>query len=184
MGARNTRTQFGWVARWLHWGVFALIALQIAGGNAMEALPRQGALRSMAFDAHQTIGLVVLFLVFLRLAWRMANPAPPHTGAHWQRVAAGAVHAGLYILMVAIPLVGYAMVDAKGYDVAFFGWTAPDLVATNDRLADRLEDLHETLAGALVTLVIVHVGAALWHQFVLRDGVLFRMLARRPSTLA
>jgi cytochrome b561 len=68
------------------------------------------------------------------------------------------------------------MVDAKGYDVAFFGWAAPDLVATDKALADRLNDLHATLAWALTALVAVHIGAAVWHQVIVRDGTLRRML--------
>ena len=82
----------------------------------------------------------------------------------------------LYVLMIAVPVVGYAMVDAKGYDVAFFGWTAPDLVATDKALADRLNDLHSILAWALTAVVAVHIGAAVWHQVIVRDGTMQRML--------
>ena len=117
-----------------------------------------------------------VFLVFLRLSWKMANPTPVAPGQPWQQFAMRAAHVALYVLMIAVPVVGYLMVDAKGYDVAFFGWAAPDLVATDKALADRLNDLHATLAWALTALVAVHIGAAAWHQVIVRDGTLQRML--------
>ena len=79
-------------------------------------------------------------------------------------------------MKIAVPVVGYLMVDAKGYDVAFFGWAAPDLVATDKALAERLNDMHAILAWALTAIVAVHVAAAVWHQVMLRDGTLNRML--------
>jgi cytochrome b561 len=172
----NSEQRFGVVAQWLHWGMFALIALQLVGGHVLEEFPKGTALRGFAFDAHETLGLIALFLVFLRLSWKMANPTPVASGQPWQQFAQRAAHVALYVLMVAVPVVGYLMVDAKGYDVAFFGWAAPDLVATDKALADRLNDLHGTLAWALTALVAVHIGAAVWHQVIVRDGTLQRML--------
>jgi superoxide oxidase len=172
----NSEQRFGVVAQWLHWSMFVLIALQVAGGHVLDELPRRTAIRGIAYDAHETLGLIVLFLVFLRMSWKMANPAPVALGRQWQLFAARAAHVALYVLMIAVPIVGYLMVDAKGHDVALFGWTGPDLVATNKTLADRLEDLHAILAWALTAIVGVHAGAAVWHQVVLRDGTLTRML--------
>lgn len=172
----NSDQRFGVVAQWLHWGMFALIALQLVGGHVLEELPKRTALRGFAFDAHETLGLIALFLVFLRLSWKLANPTPVASGQPWQQIAKRAAHVALYVLMIAVPVVGYAMVDAKGYDVAFFGWTAPDLVATDKALADRLNDLHSILAWALTAVVAVHIGAAVWHQVIVRDGTMQRML--------
>ena len=174
---RNTEQRYGVVAQWLHWGMFALIALQIVGGHVLEELPKRTAIRGFAFDAHETLGLIALFLVFLRLSWKMANPTPvAASGRTWQQFAARAAHIALYVLMVAVPVVGYLMVDAKGFDVAFFGWAAPDLVATDKALADRLNSLHAALAWALTGIVALHAGAAVWHQVILHDGTLQRML--------
>jgi cytochrome b561 len=106
----------------------------------------------------------------------MANPTPAAPGQRWQQLAMRAAHLALYVLMIAVPVVGYLMVDAKGYDVAFFGWAAPDLVATDKDLAERLNGLHAILAWALTAIVAVHVAAAVWHQAVLRDGTMNRML--------
>jgi cytochrome b561 len=172
----NSEQRFGEVAQWLHWGMFAVIALQVVGGHVLDELPKRTVIRGIAYDAHETLGLIVLFLVFLRLSWKMANPTPVASGRQWQLFAARAAHAALYVLMIAVPVVGYLMVDAKGYDVAFFGWTAPDLVATNKTLADSLNDLHAALAWALTATVGVHAGAVVWHQFIVRDGTMQRML--------
>ena len=167
---------YGAIARGLHWTMAALIVAQVAAGFVLETLPRRTELRSFAFDAHESVGIVLLVAVLVRLAWRLSHPAPSDDGPRWQRLAAGAAHAGLYALMIAVPVMGYAMVDAKGYDVAFFGATAPDLLATDKALADLLNAWHGVLAIVLAALVGVHVCAALWHRFVLRDDVFARML--------
>jgi superoxide oxidase len=86
------------------------------------------------------------------------------------------VHLLLYGLMIAMPLTGYAMVDAKGYDIPFFGLTAPDFLGKNEPLADTLKELHGVLGWMLAAAIGAHAGAALWHHFVVRDDVLGRML--------
>ena len=172
----NSEQRFGVVAQTLHWGMFVLIALQLVGGHALDEIPRQSAIRGIAYDTHETLGLVVLFLVFLRLSWRMASRAPVAVGPQWQKLAARTAHVCLYVLIIAVPVVGYLMVDAKGYDVAFFGWTAPDLVATDKDLGARLKSLHEALAWGLMAVIVAHAGAALWHHVIMRDGTMKRML--------
>lgn len=179
MEFRNDAPRYDAVARALHWSVAALVLLQIAGGLVLEELPRRTALRSFAFDAHESVGVLVIALLALRIAWRATHAAPVDRLAGWQAVAARAAHVALYVLMVAVPLASYAMVDAKGYDVAVFGFAGPDLLATDEALAKRLAALHERLAWALVALVAVHVAAAAWHRIVLRDDVLARMLPPR-----
>jgi cytochrome b561 len=176
---RNSTDRYGAVAQLLHWGMFVLIALNFIGGEVMGDLPKKAAIRGFAFDAHETLGLVVLFLLFLRLSWKMANRAPAESGPGWQRQAARLVHALLYVLLAAIPITGYVMVNAKGHHAAFFGWDVPSLLARDEPLGKAAEDVHETLANALLVLVVAHVGAALWHHVVARDGVLRRMLPRR-----
>jgi len=175
--------RFGPVARFLHWATLGLITLQLLLGNVLEAVP-EGALRGLAYDSHETIGLCVLLLVLARLAWRLTHPQPPVPGPAWQRRVALCTHATLYVLMLAIPVLGYTMVDAKGYDVAFFGWSGVDWLPTNDALADSLKVLHAAFGWALIALVALHAGAALWHHFVARDDVLRRMLPGRASIRA
>ena len=171
--------RYGAVARAFHWSIAALVVAQVAVGLVLEYLPRRTALRAFAFDAHESVGIVVLALVAARIGWRLTHAAPPATGPRWQRHVARGAHLLLYVLMAAVPLAGYAMVDAKGYGIAFFGVRAPDLLATDERLAKTLAEVHETLAWWLVALAALHVAAAAWHRLVLRDDVFGRMLPGR-----
>jgi cytochrome b561 len=178
---RNSEDRYGTVAQFLHWAMFAVIVLQLIGGQVMDELPKKTAIRGFAYDAHETLGFVLLGLVFLRLAWKIANPAPADNGPTWQRLAARAAHGLLYALLVAIPVVGYVLVVAKGHDAAFFAWDVPSLLGKDEPLGKLAEDAHEWLANLLIALVALHAGAALWHHLVARDGVLRRMLPRRRS---
>ena len=140
---RNSADRYGTVAQLLHWGMFAVIGVQLIGAELMDELPKGTAIRGYAFDAHETLGLILLGLVFLRIVWKLANPAPAETGAAWQRLAARAAHGLLYAVLVAIPVVGYLMVVAKGHPAAFFAWDVPNLVGKDASLGEFAEDAHE-----------------------------------------
>ena len=172
-------TAYGAIARLLHWIMFALIAVQVAGGLAIEAFPRASAARVLVLETHVSLGIVALLLVFARIASRLATRGLPPEGARWQRALASVVHGALYALMVAVPVVGYALADARGRGIPFFGMSAPEWLQTDRGLAHTLEEWHEALVWALVAVVAAHVAAALWHHFALRDGTLRRMLPAR-----
>jgi len=167
------------VAQWLHWGVFALLALQLFVGEVMDDLPRAGTLRGTAFDAHETLGLALLFVVFARLSWKMAHPVRPLAGPAWQRHAATFTHALLYALVLALPVTGYFLIGAQGHGAAFFGWEIPVPIARDRSTAKLLENIHGAFADALMIVVSLHAAAALWHHFVARDDTLRRMLPAR-----
>lgn len=179
MQTSDSPNRYGAIARWLHWTMFTLIAVQIVGGIFLEDLPKGSALRGFAFDGHETVGIVAILLVLARIAWKLSHPGPAPEGTGLQQALAKAGHVALYALMIAVPVVGYAMVDAKGYDVAFFGWSGPDFLAKDADLAKSLNQLHERLAWLLTGLVAAHVAAAFWHHFGLRDGTMRRMLPAR-----
>jgi len=179
MPISDSPNRYGAIARWLHWTMFTLIAVQIVGGIFLEDLPKGSALRGFAFDGHETVGIVAILLVLARIAWKLAHPGPALEGTGLPRALAKAGHVALYALLIAVPVVGYAMVDAKGYDVAFFGWSGPDFLAKDADLAKSLNQLHERLAWLLTGLVAAHVAAAFWHHFGLRDGTMRRMLPAR-----
>lgn len=171
---------YGAVARLLHWLLFALIAVQIPVGLLIEAFPRASEARVFVLSTHTSIGIAALLLVLARIARRLAARADVEPmGPRWQRTLASAVHVALYVLMVAVPVVGYALADARGRGIPFFGLGAPEWLETNRPLAGTLEDVHATLAWALVAVVAVHVVAALWHHLVLRDETVRRMLPSR-----
>ncbi len=165
-------------ARLLHWGMaILLIGLIIAGFIMVQnGLPQ--ALQNQLFAMHKNIGLLVLVLVLLRLAYRMVNPAPPLPASisPVQRRIAAVSHASLYLLMIAMPVLGYVRVRAGGFPVeSLDAWGVPALIAKSEPLAAAAKSAHYAGALLLTALVVLHVGAALYHALVLRDGVFARM---------
>ena len=117
--------------------------------------------------------------VVLRLGWRLSHRPPelPAGMPAWQSKAAVATHALLYLLMMAVPLSGWLMSSAKGFQTVYFGvLPLPDLLAKNAELGELLEEVHELLNFSMAALVIAHIVAALKHHFIDRDDVLSRML--------
>jgi len=161
----------------LHWLTVALIATGFTLGTWMVDLPiAPQTLRVYAY--HKWIGITVFLVTLVRLGWRVAHPVPLSAGLpSWQRRAAVASHVALYVLMFAIPVSGWLFSSASGVQVVYLGVVAlPNLVAKDDALAAVLKSVHFALNFTLLSLVLVHAGAALRHHFVQRDRVLVRML--------
>ncbi|MCC7272276.1 MAG: cytochrome b/b6 domain-containing protein [Alphaproteobacteria bacterium] len=167
--------------RWLHWGSAALLVAAFVLGLVMEEWPR-GAPRDTAMMVHYSLGALVLGLVCIRLLRRILLPPAvvgPARGAPAGPVAAdlvaAAAHWTLYAMMLVLPLTGALDRWARGRRLAVFGDLVipPPFAIPGGKLWG---EVHETIAYALVALVAAHVAAALWHHFVLRDGVLLRML--------
>jgi cytochrome b561 len=177
---RNTDHAYGAVAQLRHWAVAVGILLQFIWTwriDETESIRQQYAL----IVQHKSIGMTVLVLVLLRIAWRLFNrpPALPVGMSSSQRRIAALTHWGLYGLILLMPLSGWAWSSAAGYGAEFFGLVEiPDLVAENEDLAERLEDLHEWLGRVILFLVGVHFLAALYHHLIRRDGLISRMLPR------
>ena len=173
MQPRYTRTAIA-----LHWLVALLILAALPLGLTMTEMPLSP--QKLKFYAwHKWLGVTVFGLVVLRLAWRASHPPPPlpESVPAWQRSAAHALHWALYALMLVIPLAGWLMSSAKGFQTVYLGvLPIPDLLAKNEALGERLAEVHAWLAYALIALLVVHVAAALKHHFVDRDDVLRRML--------
>jgi cytochrome b561 len=130
------------------------------------------------------VGITILALAVLRVLWRFIDrPPPPEPGPAWQRVLATATHVLMYVLLLSMPLSGWAMSSAAHFPVSWFGlFQLPDLTAPSEALKHTLERVHGLQANALFTLASLHVLAALKHHFVDRDGVLLRMFGRTRST--
>ncbi|TFZ00361.1 cytochrome b [Ramlibacter humi] len=177
----NDIRRYGAVAMLLHWGMAILLAGLLILGLYMVALPDAGYDRRKItlILVHKAVGMLALGLVLVRAAWRTANPLPAFAAGlpGWQQVAARVVHLCFYALMLALPLTGWLMSSAGGYPVPVFEWfNAPDLIATDEHLFRALIALHRWLAYALVVLLALHAGAALWHHFARRDDTLRKML--------
>lgn len=181
-GLRNSGESYGIIAQALHWIVAVLVIAQVAIGSYAGNLPVSLA-RLQWLSLHKSIGLTVLVLVLMRLAWRLLNPPPvlPSSMPRWERRAAIAMHWLLYLLLVLAALAGWLHASAAGLSAGWFGlFTVPDLVAKDRGLAETFKALHIGLVTALCLLVLGHVGAALRHALLLRDGVMHRMLPWQP----
>jgi cytochrome b561 len=164
----------------------ALLLLALAAVTAREFAEGR-ALRAGLLDLHRQCGLFVLVLCLWRLAlrWRLGRlPALAATGLLQRRVAAS-VHAALYLLLAGVPLAGWLLSAALGQPAGLLGWPLPGAVAADEDLAESLHSAHVALALTLSALVLLHAGAALWHHFIQRVGLLLAMaLWRRPKSRA
>lgn len=179
---RNSAERYGALPMLAHWLVVALIIAQYALASVAEDLP-DGLEKLAVLSRHKSIGILVLLLALLRIGWKLANPGPrPPAGLPaWQLRAAAASHGLLYVLLVLQPLSGWMMSSAKNYPVSFFGWFGlPALVAPGEGAYEFAHEAHEVLATLLLLVALVHAGAALYHHFWLKDGVLRRMLPGSP----
>lgn len=183
MPLRSTDAAWGALLRAFHWSIAILIAVQAAIGLTMVQMGLTPA-KVRVFALHKSIGITILALVLLRIAWRLSEykPADPAGMPHWQVIAARAMHLTLYVLILAIPLSGWWFNSASNAPLVWFGWfDVPSLTGGYDPLwKPRALLLHQTLFWLLAALLVGHVGAALWHHFRQRDDVLRRMLWPGP----
>jgi cytochrome b561 len=180
MPARNNAVRYGFMAQGLHWIIAALLVVQVALGKIADELP-VGLDKLALMARHKSFGITILALAAIRLAWRLIDrPPPPPPMPRWQYAASRLTHGAFYVLLFAMPVSGWLMSSASNYPVSWFGlFQLPDFVRPDEGLEHLLEDVHETLAKVLITLAILHVVAALKHQFIDRDGLLMRMLPWR-----
>ena len=183
MPLRNTNAEFGALARFFHWAMAILILGSLALIESADLAPRGSGLRASLRDWHAQVGLVVLALVWFRLAWRLSGTVPgivPRPAA-WQLAVAHAVEWSFYALMTVLPILGIVMMQADGKTVSLLGFALPPLVAVDKPWAHRLEEVHEWLGNAMLALIGLHVAATLFHSIALRDNTLGRMLGRRAQ---
>lgn len=179
------RNRYSIVSLVFHWGLALLVLAQILLITAHDAT--EGALSREFIQVHKAVGLSILVLTLARLGWRLANPAIalPADLPRWEKIAARATHILFYVLLIGLPLSGWAASSAGGRAIAWFGlfqWPALPLEHSRE-LARSLMGLHRAAVKILYVLLALHVLAALKHQFINRDNVLHRMIPlipRRP----
>jgi cytochrome b561 len=169
--------------RAIHWASALLVLAAWVVGSTMEEFPRGGG-RELAMQVHYSLGVLVLGFAVLRVLRYAVAPPPRLEGPAWQRFGATGMHVALVLLTVALPLSGLFDRWARGRAVTVFG--GMPLPAPFQVPGGRIwGEAHEVLANLLLAALALHVAAALWHHFVLRDGSLVRMLPwlrRRSST--
>jgi len=163
-------------SRLLHWTMAVLILAMLFVGVAMvSSLSDYHRLVAI----HRPIGILILALVAIRLVYRLIDPPPPLPAymPPLLRFAALASHVLLYALMFALPLVGWGMLSSAGYPIVLAGsWHLPPILPHSDGLYALLRPLHTALAYLLFATFLAHLGAALTHALIFRDGV-FRSMA-------
>jgi cytochrome b561 len=161
----------------LHWLVALLIFVGFPLGLYMSDLTLSPT-KLQLYSYHKWIGITVLVLAGLRVVWRLMHRPPPLPDGvvRWQRQASAVVHGLLYVLILVIPLSGWLMSSAKGFQTVWFGvLPLPDLIGKDKGLGELLEEVHQVLNFTLLGFVILHVGAALQHHFIERQPFLQRM---------
>jgi len=173
------KNTFSLPARVLHWIMAAMIVamLFIGAGMVASVSERHAALVAI----HKPLGVAVLVLVCVRVVVRLSSRAPGLPGdlPGWQKVAAHGSHIVLYALMIAMPLIGWAMLSAGGYPVTLGdGVQLPAIVAADPVSFAWLRIAHRWLAYLFFATFIAHFTAALYHGLIRRDGVLRAMVGR------
>jgi cytochrome b561 len=174
---RYPADRFDRVSIALHWSTVLLIAFQLT----TAFLPHEGQVARTLLTLHRSAGTLTLAVVLVRLVWRSRFaylPAYPASMSAPQRWAAKATEYGLYALLVLQPLTGLADGVFHGRPFVLFGLQVPALMAFDKPLFHLSGELHEFGAKVLMTLIALHIGAALLHGLALRDGVLRRMIPK------
>lgn len=188
---RNTTKSWGWLSRGLHWTVVLLIIIQIPAGfwlvEAYDVYTETYADDTLVMRlsmVHNTIGFLVLIIVAIRLPWRIANPTPelPPTLVSYRRFLARLTHVFLYVLMIVYPLSGWSALSAYEFEWPIFFFTWDDVPRIVPSVAEGsmfdyefFAEIHRSLWRIGGVLLALHVTAAVWHQFVAKDGILQRM---------
>ena len=171
------------VAVGLHWLIALAIIGMLAFGWLLDDVPKE--MKFQLYQLHKSIGITILVLSVFRLAWRATHPAPPLPSATkpWEALLAKGTHVALYILMIGIPLAGWAMVSAspRNLPTVLYGvipWPHLPVLPTLENKKEVSElagKLHGVFASSLAVLLVLHLGAAVKHHFVVKDDILLRI---------
>lgn len=174
---KNSASKYGVVSKTFHWLIFVLVFVMIVGGFFLDDVPDE--YKGTIYNLHKLTGLCILLLMVLRMLWASCNvkPALPASMPHWQQVSARVTHYLLYLLVTAMPLVGWigSSASRKAPHLGSFTFTLP--VPEDKALSHALFDVHEVIAYMIIAVVCLHIAAALYHHYVKKDDVLRRMLS-------
>jgi cytochrome b561 len=177
----GTRTDhYPGTSKLLHWLVAVCVLTTAPVAIAMGRVA-QGPMQDFLYNLHKSLGVLIFVLMVLRLINRIVRgaPIPDPSIERWQKAVSSAVHGSIYVLLLAMPIVGYIANSAYGAPTPFFGlFNVPPIIGKNEPLSELLFAGHRFAGWLLIALVLMHVGAALFHYFIRRDNVLQRMLPR------
>lgn len=167
-------------AKFFHWTAAFLVLTVVPMGLLMGRVP-DGPFKDNLFHLHKSIGALILAVMTVRIIYRLVRGAPPPepTLKPWERVVSETVHWTLYIMLLLTPMVALRAYSAYGQPAPFFGiFEIPPFTAKDEHLSEQLFYIHGWMGWAVGALFCMHIGAALQHHFLKRDGVLQRMLPK------
>ena len=174
--------RYSLVAIILHWAIAALLAFQISVGWALEDLGARG---FALYQWHKSVGITILGLTLLRIVVRYWKPRPARLEGGWQGALASGVHFGLYAFMLGAPLSGWALVSTAKVKVPtlLFGVLPLPHLPLPASAHELAEGGHGLIAWLGIALFLLHVAGALRHHFLIRDGLIWRMIPGRSTAL-
>lgn len=181
MALKNTENSYGLVSRSLHWLTALLVIAMLIGGFFMDDLDKS--IKPTVYMIHKSIGLLIFSLLVIRLIWNLTTGLPNYekTLTKTEQKISTAGHHILYVLLIVMPLTGLFMSVASKHYPSFFGLfsieSLPGIPQTK-AFAKLMNESHEIIAWIFIAFVLLHIGAALKHKFILKNTVLDRMLGR------
>jgi cytochrome b561 len=178
MAAFSTRLRYGAVAQFFHWATAILVVAAFVYGPGGSEQQVYSLAKEFDRQIHETLGIGVLGVVLIRLAWRAFDAAPDDPPMPpWIRLTSRVVHATIYILLLAIPFTAISGAWLEGHPLTLLGNVRiGPLVTEAHDVGTVIASIHTWLGDAVLWVAGVHAAAALYHHFVLRDGVLRSML--------
>jgi cytochrome b561 len=174
-------------ARFFHWVTAVLLVGSFGLGLSMTRVI-EGDMKLRVYGWHEWIGVTIFVVTIARLVWRLRAPAPAIDLPLFERVGSTLAYAGMYVVLLVQPIVGWVMSTAFGFPVVYLGiLPLPQIVNEDRALAERLQGIHFALAMILFGLFVAHLAGVLYHHLIRQDGILGRMLpgaarATRPTS--
>jgi cytochrome b561 len=167
-------------ARALHWLIAIMVAIMVPVGIVMSDRGQQNiwdGTTNALYSGHKLAGFILLWLMVIRVGYRLVNGAPPKPPGMplWQRLAAGGVHVGLYVVLILLAISGWRGVSFFPALDIFGLFSLPALHNPDQAAAKQVFQLHKIFGFVLAGLLALHIGAALHHRLILKDGVMRRM---------
>ena len=168
----------------LHWAVALLVIVLLMSGWYMVGVSKNTPERAFCFNLHKSLGIIAAIFIMALIVWRVRNDIPPLPAAmpQWEKMAAVLNHGVFYILMVLATCAGYLTSSFSKYGPKLFGIPLPHWGWEDAGLRENLAAAHRVIALAFAALIAIHIGAALKHLIVDKDGVFQRMLVEWRSS--
>lgn len=173
-----SRSHYDGVTIALHWATAILVLTQFGTAHIWEFLMKGTPWRIGLISTHAALGILLAAVIIARICWRLLHRGQlPPAVSGFQHIVASAVHGVLYLLLVAQVTLGFLLGWSAGNPLRFFNlFTIPPLYVVSPDMRHVVGPLHNYTAWTIIGFALIHACAALMHHYVLRDGVLRRMI--------